>query len=120
MKGDDVFNFVLNQVPQQIEELLAYLNLSKEDIDYFMCHQPNKFMLQKLADKLGISYEKLPNNIVEKFGNASGVTIPTNICCNLQNKKEPLKLCLSGFGIGLTWATMVLDLDLNFNQIIEY
>lgn len=121
MKGDDVFNFVLNQVPQQIEELLAYLNLSKEDIDYFMCHQPNKFMLQKLADKLGVSYEKLPNNIVEKFGNASGVTIPTNICCNLQNKKEPLKLCLSGFGIGLTWATMVLDLDnLNFNQIIEY
>ena len=121
MKGDDVFNFVLNQVPQQIENLLTDLKIAKDEIDYFMCHQPNKFMLQKLADKLGVSYEKLPNNIVENFGNASGVTIPTNICFNLQNAKNPLKLCLSGFGIGLTWAAMILDLNnLHFNKIIEY
>ena len=84
MKGDDVFNFVLNKVPEQIEEVLSEMKLSKDEIDYFMCHQPNKFMLQKLADKLGVKYEKMPNNIVENFGNASGVTIPTNICFNLK------------------------------------
>lgn len=121
MKGDDVFNFVLNKVPEQIEDVLAEMNLSKDEIDYFICHQPNKFMLQKLADKLGVSYEKMPNNIVENFGNASGVTIPTNICFNLKDKNDRMKICLSGFGIGLTWATMVLDIEgLNFNKLIEY
>lgn len=122
MQGDDVFNFVLNKVPAQIEELISSQNLSKDDIDYFMCHQPNKFMLQKLADKLSVSYEKMPNNIVENFGNASGVTIPTNICFNLSGKtNRKLKLCLSGFGVGLTWASMILDIDkLNFNEIIEF
>ena len=121
MKGDDVFNFVLNKVPNQIEELLKSLNLTKNDIDYFICHQPNKFMLQKLADKLGVSYDKLPNNIVENFGNASGVTIPTNICYNLKNTDKKLKLLLSGFGVGLTWASMVLDLEpLKFIDIIEF
>lgn len=121
MKGDDVFNFVLNKVPEQIEGLLAGIGLAKADIDYFMCHQPNKFMLEKLADKLAVSYNKLPNNIVEKFGNASGVTIPTNICYNLKNRTRSLKLCLSGFGVGLTWATMVLDLSQEvFLDMIEY
>ncbi len=121
MKGDDVFNFVLNKVPEQIEYLLSSQNLSKEDIDYFMCHQPNKFMLQKLADKLDVSYDKMPNNIVEKFGNASGVTIPTDICLNLPDEKDEYKICLSGFGVGLTWASMILDIEnLNFKKIIEY
>lgn len=120
MKGDDVFNFVLNKVPEQIEEVLRQAGISKNDIDYFMCHQPNRFMLQKLADKLGVGYEKMPNNVVENFGNASSVTIPTNISFNLKTNKK-VKLCLSGFGIGLTWASMVLDLDvLNFNDIIEF
>lgn len=121
MKGDDVFNFVLNKVPEQIENLLHSENLSNDDIDYFICHQPNRFMLQKLADKLGVSYDKLPNNIVEHFGNASGVTIPTNISFNLKEQDRKLKVCLSGFGVGLTWASMILDLDmLKFNKLIEF
>lgn len=121
MQGDDVFNFVLNKVPEQIESLLCDLNIKKTDIDYFICHQPNKFMLEKLADKLKVSYEKLPNNIVENFGNASSVTIPTAISFNLKNQKEKLKVCMSGFGVGLTWASMVLDLEnLKFNDIIEF
>lgn len=123
MKGDDVFNFVLNKVPEQIEKLLKENNLTKEDIDYFMCHQPNRFMLQKLADKLKVSYEKLPNNIVEHFGNASGVTIPINICYNLGDKLKDNKfnICLSGFGIGLTWASMIIKLgNLDFSKVIEY
>ena len=123
MKGDDVFNFVLNKVPEQIENLLKENNISKDDIDYFLCHQPNKFMLQKLADKIGVPYEKLPNNIVENFGNASGVTIPTCISFNLGEKliNNKYKVCLSGFGIGLTWASMLMEIgNLNFNKIINY
>lgn len=123
MKGDDVFNFVLNKVPEQIENLLKKQNLTKEDIDYFICHQPNKFMLQKLADKLKVSCEKLPNNIVENFGNASGVTIPTCLSFNFNEilMKDTFKVCLSGFGIGLSWASMLIEIGkLKFNKIVNY
>ena len=79
MKGDDVFNFVQRKVPPMIEHLLEQANVSKDDVDWYMFHQPNKFMLHKLADKIGIDKDKMPANIVENFGNASGVTVPTNI-----------------------------------------
>ncbi len=123
MRGDDVFNFVMTKVPTQIEFLLKENNMTKEELDYFVCHQPNRFMLQKLADKLEVNYEKLPNNIVEKFGNSSGATIPTNLCYNFKDEllNKTLKVCLSGFGIGLTWASMLINIGkLDFCEIIEY
>ena len=63
----------------------------------------------------------MPNNIVENFGNASGVTIPTNICFNLPDPKSEYRICLSGFGVGLTWASMILNIGkLKIKKIIEY
>ena len=80
-------------------------------------------MLEKLADKMKIPYEKMPNNIVEKFGNSSGVTIPIALAYNLSERvqKEKLKICLAGFGVGLTWASMIINLgDFDFCEIIDY
>lgn len=122
MQGDGVFNFMQNEVPQLIENLLADCNCAKEEIDYFMFHQPNRFMLQKLSERLNISTEKLPNNIVENFGNASGVTVPTNISYNIGDKllSEQFKICMAGFGVGLTWGAILLDMGpLEFNKIIR-
>ncbi|HUZ57395.1 MAG TPA: ketoacyl-ACP synthase III [Hanamia sp.] len=123
MKGDDVFNFVQREVPPMIEHLLEKASCKKEDVDYYMFHQPNRFMLQKLADKLGISYEKMPNNIVANFGNSSGVSIPTNIGFNIGSKllTEQLNICLAGFGVGLTWACLLMKIgNLKFNEIIIF
>jgi len=123
MKGDDVFNFVQREVPPMIEQLLEKAKLTKEDVDYYMFHQPNKFMLNKLADKLGVPREKMPSNIVENFGNASGVSIPTAITYNLGAKltKESYLMCLAGFGVGLTWASILMRIgNLTFNEIIYY
>jgi 3-oxoacyl-[acyl-carrier-protein] synthase-3 len=123
MKGDEVFSFVQREVPPLIEELLATANVGKDQVDYFMFHQPNKFMLNKLADKLEIPRDKMPSNIVENFGNASGVSIPTAITHNLGERpeNESLKICIAGFGVGLTWASMIIDLDkLKFSKIIDY
>ena len=58
MKGDDVFNFVQREVPPMIENLLVKAGVEKQNVDYYMFHQPNKFMLNKLADKLEIPREK--------------------------------------------------------------
>ena len=123
MKGDDVFNFVQREVPPMVEDLLERAQCSKEDIDYFMFHQPNKFMLKKLADKMSIPYDKMPNNIVENFGNSSGVSIPTTITYNLSEQliNDTLDVCLAGFGTGLSWAALILKLGkLNFCELIEY
>lgn len=122
MKGDDVFNFVQREVPPMIEHLMKEAQITKDDVDFYMFHQPNKFMLHKLADKLEIPYEKVPANIVENFGNASGVTVPTNISYNLGDQivNGTKKVCMAGFGVGLTWSSIYMELgNLKFNQIIE-
>ena len=123
MKGDDVFNFVQREVPPMVEDLLLTAGHKKDDVDYYMFHQPNKFMLKKLADKIGIPYEKMPNNIVENFGNASGVTIPTVISYNLGEKllKDSFLVCMAGYGVGLSWASLLIYLEkLTFCEIIYY
>ena len=123
MQGDDVFNFMQREVPPMIKHLMDRAGLTSDEIDWFMFHQPNKFMLNKLADAIGVPHEKMPSNIVENFGNASGVTVPTCISYNLGDKltKESYKLCMAGFGVGLTWSSILMNVGyLKFNQIIEF
>jgi 3-oxoacyl-[acyl-carrier-protein] synthase-3 len=123
MEGDKVFNFVQTAVPPMIEELLDKSGDKADDIDYYFFHQPNKFMLHKLADKIGIPREKMPANIVENFGNASGASIPTNIGFNLGTDAltKTYNVCLAGFGVGLTWAAIKQELgNLRFNKMIYY
>ena len=123
MQGDDVFNFVQCEVPPMIEHLYEQSGVDRNEVDWYMFHQPNKFMLHKLADKLGIPHEKMPANIVENFGNASGVTVPTCISYNLGDQlvNGKMRLCMAGFGVGLTWSSIMMDMgDMNFNKIIEF
>lgn len=123
MQGDDVFNFVQREVPPMIEHLYEQSGVDRNEVDWYMFHQPNKFMLHKLADKLGVPHEKMPANIVENFGNASGVTVPTCISYNLgeQLVNGKMKLCMAGFGVGLTWSSILMEMgNLNYNKIIEF
>lgn len=123
MKGDEVFNFVLNEIPPMIESVLIDAGLKKEEIDFFMFHQPNRFMLNKLADKIGIPREKMPSNIVEEFGNPSGASIPLAIAHNLGESalNTEYRLCLSGFGVGLTWGALLMKTEkMKFNRLIDY
>jgi 3-oxoacyl-[acyl-carrier-protein] synthase-3 len=121
MQGDNVFNFVLTKVPEQIKKIIEYSNDNVDSIDYFLFHQPNRFMLQKLADKIGVSRDKLPSNVVENFGNSSGVTIPVVTTHNLGQSLEntEMKVCFSGFGVGLTWGTIIMkNGNLDFCRLI--
>jgi 3-oxoacyl-[acyl-carrier-protein] synthase-3 len=123
MKGDEVFNFVQREVPPMIDELIEHSGVEKSAVEYFLFHQPNKFMLNKLADKMGVSRDKMPSNIVENFGNASGVSIPTVITYNLSEKlkNETAIVCFAGFGVGLTWASIIMRIgNFKFNDIIYY
>ncbi len=123
MEGDLVFNFVQREVPPMINHLIELNDVSIDDVDYFMFHQPNKFMLNKVAEALNVPYDKMPANIVENFGNSSSVTVPLNIAFNIgeQLKTESKLICIAGFGVGLTWSSALMKIgDLNFCSIIEF
>ena len=124
MQGDLVYNFTTNDVVELITEVVQNNPLfSKEEIDYYILHQPNKFILKRMSEKLGVSDGQLFDNIVELFGNSNGSSIPLCITYNLseQLKQESLKLCISGFGVGLSWNVLLMQMgQLRFCDIIEY
>jgi len=123
MDGDSIFNFVQQEVPIMVDDLLEKAKITKDKVDYFMFHQPNKFILERLADKMTIGYDKMPNNIVGIFGNSNGVTIPLNLTYNLGDNliNNSYDICLAGFGVGLAWSSMLLKMGgLSFCKMIEY
>lgn len=123
MDGTAVFNFAQVEVPPMIESLMQFARADINQVDWFLFHQPNKFMLQKLCDKMKVPFAKMPSNVVENFGNASGVTIPTAISFNLaeQLRSGGVTACLAAFGSGLTWGSMLLRLGpLAFCSMIDY
>lgn len=121
MDGTSVFNFVQKEVPPAVSELLENAGMTTDDVDYYLFHQPNKFMLKKLAEKMGIPYTKMPMDITEKLGNSDSGTIPAVMTTDVADKlltKNNL-CCLSGFGGGLTWASLIMDIgNLDFCENI--
>jgi 3-oxoacyl-[acyl-carrier-protein] synthase-3 len=122
MDGTAVFNFVQRDVPPLIEETLLHAGTKKENVHRFLFHQPNKFMLSKLAERLGIGDARVPMDLVSTHGNSSGATIPavmaTQVAPDLLSSLHTY--CLAGFGVGLTWAAMVIPLgELDFCESID-
>jgi len=123
MDGSAVFNFVQVEIPPMIEDLLMAANKTMDDVHTFLFHQPNRFMLEKLADKMGVAHGKIPSNIVEHFGNSSGVTIPLALTFNWRDQvlSETLYVCFGGFGVGLTWSSMLMNVGpMQFCEMIEF
>ena len=123
MDGTAVFNFVQTEVPPLIADLMEFSKKSDEDISAYVFRQPNRFMLEELADKIGVDRKKVPMDVVERFGNNSGVTIPTVLATNLSTSllESNDLYCLAGFGVGLTWASMILPIGpLEFCETVYY
>lgn len=120
MNGGDVFNFVIREIPKDIKKILEYSHTEKDEADYYVLHQANKFINSYLAKKLKLDESKIPSSI-EKYGNTSSVSVPLTIISELQEKlKGNKKLLLSAFGVGMTWASAVINsCDCKISDIIE-
>lgn len=105
MNGAEVLNFSLRVVPALVDDLLRKSNLKKEQIDFFVFHQANKFMLNTLRKKLALPQEKVPT-FLELCGNTVSSTIPLTLRdMFLQGTlSREQKLMLVGFGVGYSWA----------------
>lgn len=113
IQGMDVFAFAITRPPKSIKSLFEKLSIDvTEDIDYFLIHQANKMIIDKVVKKVGIDLSKVPSNINE-FANLGGASIPmlmvSEISEELKNKK--LHLAASAFGLGLTWGTMLFHTE---------
>lgn len=120
MNGADVFNFLIREVPKDVHGLLEHCNVDKSSVDYFVFHQANSYMNNYLAKKLKLDESKVPMSI-EKFGNTSSVSIPLTIVSELKDNLEgSKKLLLCGFGVGLSWATAIINVeDCFITEIVE-
>lgn len=120
MDGGEVFNFVLKEIPSSVKKLMSDAEVTNSEIDFFVFHQANKFMNGYLQKKFKIEDEKYPLSIA-KFGNTSSVSIPLTIVSELESKMHGhKKLLLSGFGVGMSWASCVIETEnLKISKLIE-
>ena len=120
MKGGDVFNFVIREIPRDIKKTIAEASITTNDIDFFCFHQANNFINSYIAKKMKLDVDKIPHTI-EKFGNTSSVSVPLTIVSELKGKMEGQKrLMMSAFGVGMTWATGVVSFcDTRISDVVE-
>lgn len=113
MDGAKIFNFTLEKIAPSIEDLLKFSNVEKKSIDYYVLHQANKFILENIAIALDIETEKIPMTTLSKYGNQCGASIPCAISdvleTNVSTQNNDLLLC--GFGVGLSWASAIINID---------
>ncbi|NVN94334.1 MAG: ketoacyl-ACP synthase III [Bacteroidetes bacterium] len=109
MNGSEIFNFTLEAVPKLINSTLAKNNLELSEIDLFILHQANKFMLNTLRKVCAIDKENFYLDL-EDVGNTVSSTIPIAISRskNLSLLKNGSKILLAGFGVGYSWGGCVL------------
>lgn len=112
INGMDVFSFAISRPPISIKKMMEKYELTPENVDYFLIHQANKLIVDRIVKKLKLPLEKVPYDLQE-FGNLGGASIPVLMTWNLAEElqKRPLTLLCSSFGLGLTWGTMVLKTD---------
>jgi len=113
MNGGEIFNFTLKVVPNMFEELLEFSKTSKEELDYFVLHQANRYILQNIAKKLELSEDKLPMDTMTIYGNQNSASVPGTINGFLSDEfsTKRLKVLFAGFGIGLSWGACIVDID---------
>lgn len=110
IKGMDVFSFAITKPSIGVKKMLEQEGLDKDkDVDYFLIHQANKLIVDRLVKKLKLPKEKVPYNLHE-FGNLGGASILMLMVSEIAEdlSLRPLTLLCSSFGLGLTWGTMIL------------
>lgn len=105
MDGAEIFNFSLQTVPKAIHQLLEKSGMTLDEVDFFVFHQANKFMLEALRRKLKIPKEKFSINL-ELFGNTSSASIPMALEVAIADGRvQPgARVMIVGFGVGYSWA----------------
>ena len=109
MNGNNIFNFTVDLIPELIKDTVAKNNLSKDDVDYYVFHQANKYMLNTLRKINKIPKEKFFVDLSDT-GNTTSSTIPVGLKKAMTNGDlhEQMNVMIAGFGVGLSWGATIL------------
>ena len=121
--GMSVFSFAISKPPRSVAQFMEREGIDKDkDIDYFLIHQANKLIVDRVVKKLKLPIDKVPYNL-EEFGNLGGASIPSLMVTRLRERlqaEQSTRLLCSSFGLGLSWGTMLLDIkNLVIPELIE-
>ena len=109
MNGGEIFNFTSEAVPVLVEQVLTKNGLAKEDINLFVFHQANKYMMNYLRKLIEIEPDKF-YFCLEKVGNTVSSTIPIALYEAQKEGKLVGNVLLAGFGVGYSWGATVLKM----------
>lgn len=111
MNGPDIFSFTINTVPKLVADCLEKNDMKLEDIDMFVFHQANKYILNFLRKKIKIPKDKFYVNMLET-GNTVSSTLPIALkqCLDSKIISAGQKVMLVGFGVGLSWAATIVEI----------
>jgi len=119
LKGPEVFTFGISKAPKSVNAILEHYEIEKEDIDYFIFHQANLMMNEKIRTKLKIEPYKVPYSLRE-FGNTSSASIPLTIVTQIRNEINHKKILACAFGVGLSWASVIFcTMKIKCPELIE-
>lgn len=107
MNGGAIFDFSSDVVPTMVEDLLDKHNLKQDNIDMFVFHQANKYMINYLRKLLEIDKDKF-YIFMENVGNTVSSTIPIALCEAQKEGRLRGNVLLAGFGVGLSWGGVIL------------
>lgn len=109
MNGGAIFNFTLDAVPAMMKQLLEKSGLEKDDIDYYVFHQANQFMLSTIRKVCSLPKEKYYMNMTN-VGNTVSSTILIGLkeCLKNNTIQQGMVVMCCGFGVGLSWGGTIL------------
>lgn len=107
MDGENLFAFMIEKVPELIHDVLKKNDIIMEDVDEFVFHQVNKFLLTSLRKLCGIDKDKFYIN-VQQTGNTVSSSVPIALKDYLESGGQSEIIMLAGFGVGLSWAGCIL------------
>ena len=107
MDGSGIFNFTAEAVPVMVEALLKKSRVSKSEVDLWIFHQANKYMINYLRKLMGIDKDRF-YVYMEKVGNTVSNTIPIALCEARKEGRLKGHVLLAGFGVGLSWGATML------------
>jgi len=122
MDGAEIFNFSLKVEPVAIRDMLDQSGWAEETVDGFVFHQANRYIIDNIRRRLKLPEGKVPSGTVERFGNQSSASIPATLTDHYGSKlcERGHRFILSGFGVGLSWATCGIELPpLRGNSLVE-
>lgn len=112
MNGPAVFEFTINQVVDSIRKFMEHFRIRDENVDFYVFHQAQKFIVDNMVELLGCPSEKVISSY-SSYGNTAAAAIPLTICLHKDTlqEKDRVSMMAAGFGVGLSWGAFTFELD---------